>query len=161
MCIYIYINISIDVYTFDVHRRRGYVSDAWPKRTQRKGQPWATNGENSPGVKFKANICRILMVIDNDDMLIMAIKIIYHYHISYITLYPLVNVYMTMVYINHHCFIGTTHYFDWAMFNSKQSKYQRVNQNTSRYQQTTLLVCAFKPSERYENQWDYCSQYII
>ena len=37
--------------------------------------------------------------------------------------YPLVNVYITME--NHHAITGKTHYFDWAIFNSYVSHYQR------------------------------------
>ena len=38
--------------------------------------------------------------------------------------YPLVNCYITME--NHHAISGKTHYFDWAIFNSKVLNYQRV-----------------------------------
>jgi hypothetical protein len=38
--------------------------------------------------------------------------------------YPLVNCCITME--NHHAINGKTHYFDWAIFNSKLLNYQRV-----------------------------------
>jgi len=40
--------------------------------------------------------------------------------------YPLVNVYILRTGKIHHAINGTTHYFDWAMFNSFSYVYQRV-----------------------------------
>ena len=37
---------------------------------------------------------------------------------SHLFLYPLVNVYIKLYGNDHHAINGTTHYFDWAIFNS-------------------------------------------
>ena len=39
-------------------------------------------------------------------------------------MYPLVNVYIAIE--NNHAINGKTHYFDWAIFNSYVTNYQRV-----------------------------------
>ena len=61
----------------------------------------------------------------------MTILIAYHINYgclpsneSYDIEYPLVSVYITME--NHHAIDGKIHDFDWAIFNSYVSVYQRV-----------------------------------